>query len=274
MLSRRQGYTLLELSIVIVIIGLISGVIMAGKEFTRRHELRRMLVDTETYVIAIQQFKQKYSAMPGDMPNATSYWGRVFTGTPPDTTPNAQCADPLLDVSTGKETCNGDGDGKITSNNCEHYRVWQQLVAADFLNAKFSGVSGTANCSKNSVPNVNVPAGPGEDTAFSISSFGVVDTASPMFSVLYPGNYDNILVFGGVLANDYSVGPALKPEAALEVDSKMDDGSGATGTVRSARPSSASTPNCVNANGEYSVGITQISCAMIFMNTYMNRNNR
>src|SRR4051812_19680153 len=64
MQSHRQGFTLLELSVVIALIGLIAGVVLAGQSFIRRHELRRTLTDANAYTVAIQQFKTKYNALP------------------------------------------------------------------------------------------------------------------------------------------------------------------------------------------------------------------
>ena len=77
----KNGFTLLELSIVMVIIGLIIGGITVGQDLIRSAELNSVVTDINKYKTAINTFNLKYNAMPGDMSNATSYWGDQATGT-------------------------------------------------------------------------------------------------------------------------------------------------------------------------------------------------
>lgn len=70
----RAAFTLLELSIVLVIIGLIVGGITAGKEMIRNAELSSVIHDVERYRAAIYAFRYKYGDLPGDLANASSFW--------------------------------------------------------------------------------------------------------------------------------------------------------------------------------------------------------
>jgi len=69
----KQGFTLLEFSIVLVIIGLIIGAIMVGKDLIRTAENRAFFSQIEKYNSAVNTFKLKYNCLPGDCANGTSY---------------------------------------------------------------------------------------------------------------------------------------------------------------------------------------------------------
>jgi prepilin-type N-terminal cleavage/methylation domain-containing protein len=130
-----KGFSLLELSIVLVIVGLLAGGVMVGQDLIRQAEIRSVLTDFDTYRAAFNAFKLKYNALPGDLRNATSYWG-------------AQHTDPAVcqvTPSTGPQTCNGDGSGMIgvaTSDVYETHRVWQHMANAGLVGGSFTGVAG------------------------------------------------------------------------------------------------------------------------------------
>ena len=80
----RAGFTLIELSIVLVIIGLVVGGIFVGKELVRASQLNSVLRDLDKYNSAVLTFKDKYGHLPGDIPNATQFWGSAGGAGPPD----------------------------------------------------------------------------------------------------------------------------------------------------------------------------------------------
>src|SRR3954470_10836183 len=103
MLKSKQGFTLLEMSIVLVIIAFIIGGMLVSKTMIRSSRLQTVIADADRYKKAIGLFKEKYKELPGDMPNATSFWG-TDPGGCPSTPANAV-------VKT--TTCNGNGDSFI-----------------------------------------------------------------------------------------------------------------------------------------------------------------
>ena len=100
----RHGFSLVELSIVLVILGLLTGGILAGQSLVRASELRAVSSEYQRYATAMHAFRDKYFAIPGDMTNATKFWGDDATA----------CADgAVADGTPG--TCNGNGNGILTA---------------------------------------------------------------------------------------------------------------------------------------------------------------
>jgi prepilin-type N-terminal cleavage/methylation domain-containing protein len=98
-----RAFSLVELSIVLVILGLLTGGILAGQSLIRASELRSVSADLQRLHSAVYTFRDKYMAVPGDMPNATRFWG-IRAGTGSDLTCHQ-----TIGSTTG--TCNGNGDG-------------------------------------------------------------------------------------------------------------------------------------------------------------------
>ena len=76
------GFTLIELSIVLIIIGLITGGILVGRDLVHAAEIRATISQEQRYNTAVNTFKLQYGYLPGDMPpNAASQLGFfAFTG--------------------------------------------------------------------------------------------------------------------------------------------------------------------------------------------------
>ena len=148
----RQGFTLLELSIVLVIIGLLIGGIFVGQSLIHTAQLNAVVSEFNRYQTAVQNFKQQYQALPGDMNNATSFWGIAGGSTGNDTT----C---MWTTSTTPATCNGNNDGVIDTaisgdNYDESLRFWQHLANAKMIEG-FTSYSGPT---ANAVIGTNLPA--------------------------------------------------------------------------------------------------------------------
>ena len=71
----RYGFSLVELSIVLVILGLLVGGVLTGQSLIRAAELRSVSTEYSRYVASVHTFRDKYFALPGDMTNATQFWG-------------------------------------------------------------------------------------------------------------------------------------------------------------------------------------------------------
>jgi prepilin-type N-terminal cleavage/methylation domain-containing protein len=75
--NSQKGFTLVELSIVLVIIGLIIASVLVGQDLIRSAELRATITQYEGFNAAVATFKGKYAGLPGDVAGATNFG---FTG--------------------------------------------------------------------------------------------------------------------------------------------------------------------------------------------------
>jgi prepilin-type N-terminal cleavage/methylation domain-containing protein len=76
----KKGFTLVELSIVLVILGLLAGGVLAGQSLIRAAELRSVTTQLEQYSTAIYAFRDRYFAIPGDEEFARRAWHAVIDG--------------------------------------------------------------------------------------------------------------------------------------------------------------------------------------------------
>src|SRR5437879_2899141 len=93
----EQGFTLIELSIVLVIIGLIVGGVLVGQDLIKAAEIRATVAQIEKYNTAVNTFRNKYTGIPGDLLYATASSFGIDdiggTGAPCATAGAANCGD-------------------------------------------------------------------------------------------------------------------------------------------------------------------------------------
>lgn len=228
---RTSGFTLLELAIILVIIGLLVASGTAGRHFIRQAELKSIVQSMENYNTSLHTFRDKYASWPGDMPNATEFWGTGAAGV----CPNA--------------TCNGDGNDRIIGdtggpNQNEGYRAWQHLALAEVIHGNFDGLGRGAG--NEAIIGENVPKSPRVEGGYFLHYWGIPDKA-------------NALTFGAAQAGTYNAGAVLSPDDAYAIDSKMDDGLPRVGNVWAMGNGGAG--SCYTASA-YNLSEDTIQCAL------------
>lgn len=253
----KRGFTLVELSIVLVILGLLVGGILAGQSLIRAAELRSITEDSARYHSAVINFKQRYKTLPGDLPTATEIWGEAHP------TP-ATC---WVTQGTGTQTCNGNDDGVITDYGHELYRSWQHLANAGLIEGSFTGIKvAGGDATWNVAAGVNVPGSKVDRGAWTMRNFP--DYTDTNWYDL-PTAYGNIMQFGRWVAGSWNEGAILKPEEMWSIDTKMDDGVPGTGKIMVLRWTQCTdAANATDLTAGYDLDLQTLSCAMIFRGMY------
>jgi prepilin-type N-terminal cleavage/methylation domain-containing protein len=232
-MKHSHGFSLVELSIVLVILGLLVGGILAGQSLIRASELRSVSSDFQRYNTAIHAFRDRYFAYPGDMNNATQFWGIDTDGCPNNTTRTPKTV-----------TCNGSGDRLIGQS--EYFRAWQHLANAGLIEGGYSGVAGSLS-TRHAVIGQNVPAGRIANTGYSFYYQAFTGHAER-----FDASSGQVMEFGGPTDSNggfETYGRVLKPEEAWNIDSKTDDGRPGLGKVFAWKLCSTSTdPLLANYN--------------------------
>lgn len=96
------GFTLIELAVVLIIIGVLTGAVLKGQDLLTVAKIRGVLADINRYRLAITLYQETYGALPGDDAHADSHFG----------------------AGTSK----GDGDGIISETEVNTF--WQHLAKA------------------------------------------------------------------------------------------------------------------------------------------------
>ena len=114
-MKKHSGFTLIELAIVLVIIGLLLGGVLKGQELINSAKVKNMATDFKNVQVYIYGYQDKFKALPGDD-------GQVATHLTGATL-----------ATTGGTVSNGVIDGKwdSTTNTDESVLFWQHVRLAN-----------------------------------------------------------------------------------------------------------------------------------------------
>jgi prepilin-type N-terminal cleavage/methylation domain-containing protein len=236
------AFSLVELSIVIVILALLIGGIFTGRSLIRAAELRSVMTDANAYIAAVGNFRTQYRYLPGDAPNAESYWGAATT-------------------------VNGNGDGLAEGN--ERFRFWQHLNLAGFVEKSFSGSAGGGGANDFIIKGATANA---PDSRIQLAGFGFYYANEAGNGSIYTINLGNAFTFGrlGAANSGPPTTGALTPVDAATVDTKMDDGRPGIGKwVAATYPNCTTSANQTDYAGMYNTTVSDVtSCAFLIMSGY------
>ncbi len=228
-MKRNSGFTLVELSIVLVIISLITGAIVSGREMIHTARLNSVMVDFNKYQTAYNTFSAKYDALPGDFDEASDYWpGESYDGDG-----NGYICTFAGDVSTWNEAVNFFNHLYQAGMIEGYYKRW----TGAFLPADKDNLIPSKQIGRSAF----YPWCAGLKVLFFTGASHGLYTAAD-------GNY---MVFGYDWVNGANfVDNPLAPSEAKMIDKKMDDGKPGTGKMvvsGSPIPASAS-GNCASSH--------------------------
>ena len=79
MKNQQSGFTLVEIAIVLVIIGLLLGGVLKGQELINSAKVKNLANDFRTVPLYIYGYQDKYKALPGDDSNVAGHLGAAAT---------------------------------------------------------------------------------------------------------------------------------------------------------------------------------------------------
>lgn len=236
----KNGFSLVELSIVLVILGLLTGGILAGQNLIRAAELRSVSTDFDKLQTAIYTYRDKYFMLPGDGRDAFRFFG-------------TDCA------ATAAE-CNGNGNGfmgeSIGANTYgEAWMAFKQLALAGLIEGSYTGVLQPI-----AQPGENFLGSKISQAGFWFYAWGDLSYFRDGCCGTHGGDVKNFIHFGGVAGN-WPNASMLTPEEAWNIDTKMDDGRPGTGRLIAPDRSGCSSDDDPNV-AEFVLSTTTVECEL------------
>lgn len=244
-MREEKGFTLVELAVVMIIVGLLIGGILKGQEMIANAQVTSTVAQAKAVDAAFSTFRDMYDAVPGDM-----------------TTPAAR----LPGCNAGTQcVVAGDGNSRVgtpatfsavAALGTENTAFWAQLSAADLITGIDTSTAATANWGS-ALPSSKIAGGfkigyeTGDGT--NAGTVGLVAAAAPR------GGHYLALTGAPAVAVGGAGSDVLTASKAARVDRKMDDGLANTGSVRAAAQTAA---NCATAGGIYNEATDAVACSL------------
>jgi prepilin-type N-terminal cleavage/methylation domain-containing protein len=205
-MTRRDGFTLFEIVVVLALIGLVVGGIIMGRSLIKDATLMSVMTDVNRFKSAVGTFYDRYQQLPGDFSQATNYW--------------PACTD------VAGNTCNGDGNGEIYDWADEEIRAWQHLTLSGLLDGTYTGVWQSAG--DRFARGVNMPPCPLIERCFYR-----IGSIMPPSNEMFHTSLEHFISVTAIANNgSWPYGHAVTPQQAYILDRKFDDTNAITGAIQ------------------------------------------
>jgi prepilin-type N-terminal cleavage/methylation domain-containing protein len=269
----KSGFSLIELAVSVIIIGLLVGGIASGAKLLTQAELRGFIAQMDQYKGDYNAFKLEYNAVAGDMKDASAFFAGCATG------------------GVGNVNCNGNGDGFITLNMGNAFdgdQLGDEPVKF-FRHLNLSNINTSGGTT--ALPNNYDPYSNSGNTAFYPK--GRISGSALMVSTVDSGNTAGSTSPAGTIVSDITlelssnfpfnstvvfavkadgnatvVNGGMPALLAHNIDRKMDDGDSSGGVANGANTGKVRTVNdrtganfCVSTN-TYNIATLQSTCVV------------
>ncbi len=183
-MKKQTGFTLIELAIVLVIIGLLLGGVLKGQELINSAKVKNMASDFRNVQVAIYSYQDKFKALPGDDKAASTHV-----------------------ATSGATIVDGNGDGVIggawSATSGESFDFWQHIRLAGLATGSTTTSASTYTPTNTEGGTIGVQSNPNKTITGLSGSYAVCSS--------------------GILG-----------KFAKQLDSAMDDGNTASGSMMTA----------------------------------------
>jgi prepilin-type N-terminal cleavage/methylation domain-containing protein len=193
----QRGFTLVEIAIVLVIIGLLIGGILRGQELITSARVRNLIDQKTSVQAAYYGFIDRFRMQPGDLTAAQA----------------------LLVNNQASRAWNAPGDGWVTWDDSPQF--FNNLAQSGFLSCAQCMTRGTAVATN--LNNTNSPTNVFGTPIWFVSNLGGNDTAQQFLTPTGVTETPKPML---------STGTGISSEMLAELDRKIDDGDPARGQFR------------------------------------------
>ncbi|MFN7709997.1 MAG: prepilin-type N-terminal cleavage/methylation domain-containing protein [Holosporales bacterium] len=224
---KLDGYSLVELAVVLVIVGILVGGVLKGQDLLENARLKSVLQQVNEIRVAVSTFMVKYDALPGDFDQAKNY------------------IDAALKNGGGNGIIDGPGLANDASGeNHETLSFWQHLSASHLLSSP-GEVKGNIATFGHGAPSSKIGGG------FTVRHQPYPDM---------PGHW----IVLGKERGGYGDAALLTPAQAMSLDRQADNGHPSSGKIRAKEGHGTPPGSCVTREGNYNGSTKEPACVLYF----------
>ena len=239
-MKKQAGFTLIEIAIVLVIIGLLLGGVLKGQELINTARVRALNNSVDGITAAWFGFQDRYRALPGDYLTASA------------------------SITLPGVTAGGNGNGQVgigaaaADAPLERGLLWVHLGAAGYITGSY--IDNTATIAADTYVN---PTSTSPDNGFGTGM--IIDFSTQTFTG----------TASGVATHELITGQGIPGEVLAELDRKVDDGKPKTGSMQlgvgaaagwTGTESTACLLGGLAASTDYELQNPSPNCAAVFRN--------
>ena len=190
--NRQSGFTLIEIAIVLVIIGLLLGGILKGQELINNARVKNIATDFRNVPLFVYGYQDRFRVLPGDDPEADAHVGGRNATTPANLQANGVI----------------DGNWNSTTETDESFLFWEHVRRAQLAPGTFDIASPDYRPRNAAGGRIGIQSG----------------TAAPATAPIQAGG-------AGIRGAYIICSDSIRGDFAIQLDTQMDDGNTAAGSM-------------------------------------------